>query len=242
MKKYQYQNVDQDDLWEELNKQAHQHSKLPSDLTMKQIMDTWTLQKGYPVITCTRLLHSENNTLTLKLTQKWFRLNSNNRNSNEEHKWYVPFTFTTSDQMNFDFESEPHWLKPGDESLHVNVLNPDDDNNLESKWIIGNLKFSGYYRVNYDRENWLLLIDQLKTNHSKIDFVNRAQLIADSFNLAKANLLDYQIFLNLISYLENETEYLPFKTVKKGLVYFQEMIESDYAVTRLFKVCFKFIY
>ncbi len=30
--------------------QAHEDKKLPQEMTVKMIMDTWTLQKGFPVI------------------------------------------------------------------------------------------------------------------------------------------------------------------------------------------------
>ena len=33
-----------------LGDQAHAEDTLPAELSVKEIMDTWTLQKGYPVI------------------------------------------------------------------------------------------------------------------------------------------------------------------------------------------------
>lgn len=49
-----YKSADQDDLWHYLTKQAHEDKKLPQDLTVKTIMDTWTLQKGFPVLQVNR--------------------------------------------------------------------------------------------------------------------------------------------------------------------------------------------
>jgi hypothetical protein len=34
----------------------------------------------------------------------------------------------------------------------------------EGSFILANLDFSGFYRVNYDKENWDMIIKQLKTN------------------------------------------------------------------------------
>ncbi|XP_064118221.1 aminopeptidase N-like [Macrobrachium nipponense] len=49
-----YKNADQDDLWRYMTVSAHQDGSLPKDLTVKTIMDTWTLQEGYPVLTVIR--------------------------------------------------------------------------------------------------------------------------------------------------------------------------------------------
>lgn len=32
-------------------------------------------------------------------------------------------------------------------------------------WVLANLNVSGYYRVNYDIQNWERLLNQLTTNH-----------------------------------------------------------------------------
>ena len=34
------------------------------------------------------------------------------------------------------------------------------------KWIIGNLDYMGFYRVNYDEDMWKKLIQQLKKDHT----------------------------------------------------------------------------
>ena len=47
LKKHQFGNAESKDLWESLQEWAN----LPESLTISQIMDTWTNQPGYPVIT-----------------------------------------------------------------------------------------------------------------------------------------------------------------------------------------------
>ena len=65
-----YKAAEQDDLWHHLTSQAHIDKTLPEDVTVKQIMDTWTLQMGFPVITVTRNYDDK----TAKLTQvKWLK-------------------------------------------------------------------------------------------------------------------------------------------------------------------------
>lgn len=35
----------------------------------------------------------------------------------------------------------------------------------DDAWLLANINFTGYYRVNYDEENWNRLLNQLNTNH-----------------------------------------------------------------------------
>ena len=57
----------QDDLWDALQEQARVDGvTLPA--TMKEIMDTWTLRMGYPVITVTRS-YSENTAVVTQVNQ-----------------------------------------------------------------------------------------------------------------------------------------------------------------------------
>lgn len=50
LKKYEFSNALQDDLWETMTEQAHKDGVLDFNLTVKEIMDTWTVQAGYPVV------------------------------------------------------------------------------------------------------------------------------------------------------------------------------------------------
>uniref|UniRef100_A0A4W5LNV5 ERAP1-like C-terminal domain-containing protein n=1 Tax=Hucho hucho TaxID=62062 RepID=A0A4W5LNV5_9TELE len=54
-----------------------------------------------------------------------------------------------------------------------------------SEWVLANLQVSGYYRVNYDMDNWERLLNQLTTDHTVIPLINRAQIVDDAFNLAR---------------------------------------------------------
>lgn len=65
-----YKNAVQDDLWQSLTEETLVSKMLPENTTIKEIMDTWTLQTGYPVLTATV---DENGDLTI--TQKRYLLN-----------------------------------------------------------------------------------------------------------------------------------------------------------------------
>jgi len=59
-----YNSSVQDDLWKHLTLAAHEDGILPQDVTVKMIMDTWTLQMGYPVVKVTRSPDGTSATLT----------------------------------------------------------------------------------------------------------------------------------------------------------------------------------
>ena len=86
-------------------------------------MDSWTLKKGYPVIHVDRITSPKLNT-NLQLTQSWFLLNPFsksllNLSLYDNHKWYVPFTYTTKSSLNFEFERKPFWLKPNESECNI---------------------------------------------------------------------------------------------------------------------------
>ena len=49
LKKYSYGNAQTKDLWASLSEEAD--NQLPPELNVSQIMDTWTSQPGYPLVT-----------------------------------------------------------------------------------------------------------------------------------------------------------------------------------------------
>jgi aminopeptidase N len=116
----------------------------------------------------------------------------------------------------------------------------DLNNTKADSWYIANIKHAGFYRVNYDQENWNLLIDQLKTDHKLIDSVSRGQLLDDAFTLGRAEVIDQTTFLSIAQYLENEENPLPFVTALNGLGFINNFISNDFEAAELFKVKLKF--
>jgi len=70
-----------------------------------------------------------------------------------------------------------HWLDPADgDSTSVIQLTAADLAASAALPLVVNLLQSGYYRVNYDEENWALIADFLSSGHlADIHRTNRAQ-------------------------------------------------------------------
>ncbi|XP_025079132.1 aminopeptidase Ey-like [Pomacea canaliculata] len=206
LRDHAYANANHTDLWRAWDEQARQDGQ---QINVAAIMDTWTLQMGFPVI---RLTVSANGKVTA--TQKRFLINPAAKDPGRfqspfNYRWHVPITITTSKMANFNVtEEDVLWLTPNDDTKELNTSIPTLSSN---DWILGNIHQYGYYRVNYDTRNWEALIRQLQKDHQLIPPINRAQIIDDAWNLASAGETDIAVALGTLDYLDTETDYVPWE-------------------------------
>jgi hypothetical protein len=62
------------------------------------------------------------------------------------------------------------------------------------------------FMVNYDQQNWALLLDYLRGPDPQIPSATRAKLLHDAWNLAYGGELDIATALNMTLFLEQETK------------------------------------
>ena len=65
--------------------------------------------------------------------------------------------------------------------------------------------------------------------------IDRAMILDDAFNLARATQLDYPVALDLTTYLDVEEHYFPWTSVRSGLTYISDMMYSvgEYSMWRV---------
>uniref|UniRef100_A0A671SHJ1 Aminopeptidase n=1 Tax=Sinocyclocheilus anshuiensis TaxID=1608454 RepID=A0A671SHJ1_9TELE len=97
----------------------------------------------------------------------------------------------------------------------------------KNEWVLANLHVSGYFRVNYDLGNWERLLSQLKSDHQVIPVVNRAQILDDAFNLARASIINITLALRTTKYLLHEREYIPWEAALRNLNYFFQLFDRS---------------
>ncbi|CAB1439196.1 unnamed protein product [Pleuronectes platessa] len=131
--------------------------------------------------------------------------------------WHVPIRFV---KMSSKSDFPLMWLddKP---------VTKGDFITKNGDWILANVNCAGYYRVNYNPENWDALSSQMEQDQSRIPLMNRGQLIDDAFNLARAKLVDVTLALNLTRFLRNETELIPWMSAMTNLEYFVLMFDRS---------------
>lgn len=98
LKKHEYANAKQDDLWAALTEVAHKKLALPQELTVKEIMDTWTLQVGYPIIQVNR----DYNTNSAELSQSRYLSDRYKTTDDTVGCWWIPLTYTDSEKNDFN--------------------------------------------------------------------------------------------------------------------------------------------
>ena len=92
--------------------------------------------------------------------------------------------------------------------------------------------------MDYDEINWDFIQDQLQTNHTQIDVMNRAQIVDDALNLASADYLNqtYKRAMDLTSYLKNELDWLPWETADNNFDRLRNLLSGTEAGA-LLNVC-----
>uniref|UniRef100_A0A8C6XE13 Aminopeptidase n=1 Tax=Naja naja TaxID=35670 RepID=A0A8C6XE13_NAJNA len=213
--RFSYQNTKNKDLWDSLsdvcpdadgshgengvcirNKERVLNSHWTKAVLhdVQAVMNTWTLQKGFPLVTVTikgKNVHLQQEHYSKKAT---FSSSSGNL-------WHIPLTYITNkcnDVQRFLLTSKTN-----------DIVLPE-----EVEWIKFNVGMNGYYIVHYGDHGWDSLIRLLKDNHEAISSNDRASLINNAFQLVSAGKLSIEKALDLTLYLKHETEITP---VHQGL-------------------------
>ncbi|XP_055381623.1 aminopeptidase N isoform X2 [Condylostylus longicornis] len=224
--KFQYENADSDDLWDIMTKYGHELDTLHKDRNIKEIMDSWISQPGYPIINVTRMNES------LIVEQRRYILP--NGDKSDESKWFVPIQLATDDH-NYESEFKTYWLTNTDDHIIIPDVFP--TLNTSNKYVYLNIHRAGYYRVNYDYLSWIAL----KTRFLDLPSIVRATLLDDSLHLAKAEYLSYDIPLTFLMELPNlKEDELFWAAAEEGLTFLTYQMQREPAF-ELFRAFMKYL-
>lgn len=110
----------------------------------------------------------------------------------------------------------PSSLTWSERTFEMSVLEPKLDDSAD--WLLLNPDRLGFYRVNYDNNNWRCLIQALKSQRDAFSHETIAQLIDDALSLARDSLLSYQIVLNMVESLEQESSIIVWNAASLNLL------------------------
>lgn len=203
-KKYSYQSIHPQHLYKEI----HTAQKAMYDrvtVNMTTVMREWTYNPGFPVVFVNRSYETN----TFSLYQKRFIFGSG---PVENTIWHIPISIVTEDKPDFTATAPKHWFNTRTSQLFGAPS--------KNHWLLLNAQETYYYKVNYDRTNWLLLVGQLETDHKVIHEFNRAQLIDDALDLARGGQLQYDVAFDVLEYLPKERHHVPWNA---ALTNFQKL-------------------
>lgn len=209
LKRYSYQNTVNSHLWEsltdvcseDLDKVHLKHKEFcmkrssqsggskwysGDELDVRAIMDTWTLQEGFPLVTV------EVKGREVRLSQERY-LKTDDHSLTEGFLWQIPLTYMTSASSTI----HRFLLKTKTDVLYL----PE-----EVDWVKFNVDMSGYYMVHYEGEGWNSITKLLLHNHTALSGNDRASLIHNVFQLVSVGKVQLDTALELSLYLSKETE------------------------------------
>ncbi|XP_015116430.1 glutamyl aminopeptidase isoform X1 [Diachasma alloeum] len=207
LNQFEYSNAETADLFRILQTSAG------NKINITAIMDTWTRQMGFPVVNVTR------KGTTFTLTQKRFLADPDAvydpTESDYGYKWTIPITYIT------DQNAVPTliWFDKDAPKLEIKLPEP-------AEWVKFNHDQVGYYRVNYDIQEWNSFVEVLQSHHKRLSISDRTSLIEDAFSLAHACQLDYTIALSMTSYLEKEQSATPWRVAAAKLKDIDKLLAS----------------
>ncbi|XP_076127017.1 endoplasmic reticulum aminopeptidase 1b [Alosa pseudoharengus] len=176
------------------------------ELDVKAVMESWTLQEGFPLVTV------EVRGREVRLSQERY-LKSDKPSHTSEFLWQVPLTYITS------HSSTVHrfLLKTKTDVLYLPT---------EVEWIKFNVDMSGYYIVHYDNANWDAIAKLLRRNHTALSSNDRASLINNVFQLVSVGKMSLDRALDVSLYLSKETEIMPVTQGLSELVPLYKLMEK----------------
>uniref|UniRef100_A0A665WWV9 Aminopeptidase n=1 Tax=Echeneis naucrates TaxID=173247 RepID=A0A665WWV9_ECHNA len=222
LRKYSYKNAHNQDLWDSLANTCSEEDFISGEhcysssqatknylfagehLDLTAMMNTWTLQKGIPLVTVTRkgsrLLLRQDRFLRTVLPSDplWPMLQKG-------FLWHIPLTYKT------DVSS----------TIHRHLMTTQT-----VSWVKVNADMTGYYVVHYEDGGWDEINKLLRENHTALSYKDRSHLIHNAFQLVTAGHLPINKALDLIGYLRYESHTVP---LLQGLGYleaFYRLIEK----------------
>ncbi|KAG8598308.1 hypothetical protein GDO81_002557 [Engystomops pustulosus] len=227
LRRFSYRNAKNEDLWDSMtdicpsedstndNKErsgfcrkgpVKSHWTENNIIDVRSMMNTWTLQKGFPLVTVTvrgKYVYVE---------QEHYQKGARDAQS-AKLLWHIPLTYITSKSNTV----QRFLLKTKKDVL---VLSE------EVEWIKFNVGMNGYYIVHYEDGGWDALIKLLKENHTAISSNDRASLINNAFQLVSVGRLSIDKALSLTTYLTKEDRIMPVHQGMDELVPLYKLMEK----------------
>jgi tricorn protease interacting factor F2/3 len=191
LKKHEYANATTEDLWNSLGSISRQ--------PVRQMMNTWVRQIGYPVI------ETEVKDSKLRLSQKRFLLESNGKT--KQGKWIIPLSVRMGKKVVTK-------LMKGPISISYN-----------EDWFKVNDSQKGFFRVKYD-QTALNALGRLIEEKS-ISNVDRWSIHHDLYALCISNQISFRDYLEFVRHYEDEDDYVVLSDIIGSLNFLYTLLSKE---------------
>jgi len=221
IKEFAYRSTVTEDLWKSLED--------VSQLPVKEVMDTFVKQTGYPVVSVEEK-HVEGG-LELHLTQTRFLLDG----TTDDTKWMIPIRVTAGRPTILAEELDERVQHPlilmKEKHMKCTLKHID-----QNDWIKLNSNQSGFYRVKYSSSLLKKLAEAVREG-KLIDPADRLGLVSDVFALAKAGHGSLTDCFDLIQNFSKEQEYSVWAVIAENV----STVESIFKDESISPMMYKFI-
>ena len=179
--KHQYSNAERSDLWNALGDASGQ--------PVADIMDTWVMQTGYPVIDVK--LDRTSSAIDVHLSQRKFTYDDIlNPDEDDSAVWRVPIAIKTG--------RTTASLLMNEQVVCTSIDSPDG----EKAWVKVNPEQTGFYRVKYTAEDLLSLAGPIRSK--ELSASDRLGIQNDAYALCRAGMIPATEFLAIAEAYKNE--------------------------------------
>ena len=191
---HKYSNTTTADLWEALTE--------VSGKPVGEIAPGWTEEPGFPLV---KIARKEN---TIELAQERFTVHFPDPPALQ---WQIPLTYVTQDQP----ATNGFLLREKSANL------PDELPN--DKAIKFNVADTGYYRVQYDKPSWDLLVAQLP----RLSQSDRVNLLTDAWALVEANREPLPHYLGLFDQMLKDDQLAVYDQIIDTFAFINRLLAGD---------------
>lgn len=209
--------ADSDDLARGLQ-EAVDEAKLVIGADLKDIIDSWSLNAGLPVLHVS--IDQEKNQLNFKQARYLASNETVPTIKNEVDEWLIPVTMISSQKPKLNTSIPEFWVKTKEATRSYEWKFKD--------WVLINVDAAGYYRVHYDETMYAALAAKLQSDsYQEIPPFSRTQLIDDALAFGKSDDLDYVTIFKLLRYLSKERNFQTWVTASNGLTYLNNLLSDS---------------
>ncbi|XP_034242124.1 aminopeptidase N-like [Thrips palmi] len=158
----------------------------PPPVDLVQLAESWTSQAGFPVLTLSRNYDDG----TGFLRQEHFEWDAASRDAPDDRTWIVPYNVLTAKTA----KTDPAPLLT--EVLTTRSATVSLTGERGDVYMVLNAGQPGFYRVNYDSQNWQLLTKAAAAG--ELGEAQRATLLDDAVALCRAGRLDVAVVMDLL--------------------------------------------